>query len=76
MPKKEKKTKTRTVQWSKINASVVQDDSVWGKLAKASNVDIDFDLLDNFFGIESLAVSGAAEVVKVGILLILLNLDF
>ncbi|CCD72047.2 Excretory canal abnormal protein 6 [Caenorhabditis elegans] len=64
LPKKEKKTKTRTVQWSKINASVVQDDSVWGKLAKASNVDIDFDLLDNFFGIESLAVSGAAEVVK------------
>lgn len=55
---------------------MVQDDSVWGKLAKASNVDIDFDLLDNFFGIESLAVSGAAEVVKVGILLILLNLDF
>uniref|UniRef100_A0A1I7UXE0 FH2 domain-containing protein n=1 Tax=Caenorhabditis tropicalis TaxID=1561998 RepID=A0A1I7UXE0_9PELO len=62
LPKKEKKTKTRTVQWSKINASTVQDDSVWGKLAKASDVDIDFDLLDNFFGIESMTPQ--VEVVK------------
>ncbi|KAF1763481.1 hypothetical protein GCK72_011747 [Caenorhabditis remanei] len=64
IPKKEKKTKTRTVQWSKINANTVQDDSVWGKLAKASDVDIDFDLLDNFFGIESLVAQGASEIVK------------
>lgn len=64
LPKKEKKTKTRTVQWSKINANTVQDDSVWGKLAKAKDVDIDFDLLDNFFGIESLVAQGASEIVK------------
>ncbi|CAO4368233.1 unnamed protein product [Caenorhabditis nigoni] len=61
IPKKEKKTKTRTVQWSKINANTVLDDSVWGKLAKASDVDIDFDLLDNFFGIETLAAQGSSE---------------
>ncbi|ULT98546.1 hypothetical protein L3Y34_000129 [Caenorhabditis briggsae] len=62
IPKKEKKTKTRTVQWSKINANTVLDDSVWGKLAKASDVDIDFDLLDNFFGIETLAAQGSSEI--------------
>ncbi|CAB3402733.1 unnamed protein product [Caenorhabditis bovis] len=63
-PKREKKTKTKTVQWSKINASVVSNESVWGKLATASKVDLNFELLDNFFGIETTSIEPNTDTLR------------
>ncbi|CAI5445673.1 unnamed protein product [Caenorhabditis angaria] len=49
-PKKEKKIKTKSVQWSKIKR--VEENSVWANLAKSENrLELNFEMLDNFFGI-------------------------
>ncbi|CAD6188464.1 unnamed protein product [Caenorhabditis auriculariae] len=63
LPQCEKKTKTKTVMWSKISETTVSENSVWGKLARACQLELNLDLLDTYFGIEPQS-SNAKEVVK------------